>query len=229
MTHTTPPPSATWLHLSDESWAEIRDEYLAGATARQIALKWKIGPSTVYDRAAKGGWGKKTAGDAAARAHREMESQEVLTRTEAIASAFDLVGRKADGTPEDPAALGHCALEASSVAIRFGDYTLARDFARLSEIYFRIAPLAAPEFLSVIADAALDPRTAERLMSQMPGEKHPVKNRFWQLRCAQIKKENEDGWAERALRDKLAAYERAYGPLPGSQATPVDATELPPN
>ena len=115
------------------------------------------------------------------------------------------------------------------MAIRFGDYTLARDFARLSEIYFRIAPLAAPEFLSVIADAALDPRTAERLLSRMPDEKHPVKNRFWQLRGAQLKKQNEDGWAERALRDKLAAYERAYGPLPGSQATPAVTSESVPH
>ena len=43
----------------------------------------------------------------------------------------------------------------------------------------------------------------------------------WQLRGAQLRKQNEDGWAARALREKLAAYERAYGPLPGSQATPA--------
>lgn len=60
---------ATYYRLSEESWAEIRREYRNGATARQLAGKWRTSASSIYRRACEGGWGKKTDGDAEARAH----------------------------------------------------------------------------------------------------------------------------------------------------------------
>ncbi|MGA0546417.1 hypothetical protein ACO2Q1_14185 [Brevundimonas sp. VNH65] len=63
--------------LSKESWDEIVEAYRNGATARSLAVKWKVAPGSVYYHACRDGWGKKTNGDDRARAHaRAMEARE---------------------------------------------------------------------------------------------------------------------------------------------------------
>lgn len=48
----------TWFRLTDEAWALIREEYLDGATAKQLAARWRVGASSIYRRASAEGWTK---------------------------------------------------------------------------------------------------------------------------------------------------------------------------
>lgn len=59
----------TWFRLSETSWAGIGEEYRNGATAKALAAKWRVSPTSIYRHACKDGWTKKTHGDAVARAH----------------------------------------------------------------------------------------------------------------------------------------------------------------
>lgn len=61
----TPPG---YLHLGEEAWVEIRAEYQGGATAKEVARKWGIAASTVYDHAQKGGWARGRSRGAGAQA-----------------------------------------------------------------------------------------------------------------------------------------------------------------
>jgi hypothetical protein len=47
--HKQAPP--TWFRLGAESWAEIRREYQAGASASALERKWKVSPTTIYRHA----------------------------------------------------------------------------------------------------------------------------------------------------------------------------------
>lgn len=67
--HPDAPP--TWFRLSEASWAEIAAEYRNGATAGELARKWKVSPTSIYRHACKDGWTKKASSDAVARAHAE--------------------------------------------------------------------------------------------------------------------------------------------------------------
>lgn len=71
--HPDAPP--TWFRLSEASWAEIAAEYRNGATAKELAHKWKVSPTTIYRRACADGFTKKADSDAVARAHAEAHAQ----------------------------------------------------------------------------------------------------------------------------------------------------------
>ena len=60
-------PNPTWFRLSAETWALIRDEYVAGATARALAKKYRTSPSSIYRHAVAEHWTKEALGDAVAR------------------------------------------------------------------------------------------------------------------------------------------------------------------
>lgn len=236
MAHADPQAPATYYRLTPEIWAEIGEAYKRGATARKLAQRWKVSPSSIYRHARLGGWTKRDNAEAIARESVSEDAARVVVAdarrgamVEEIEAAFATISWDPDGTPADAAELGHLTLGASGIALQHGDYPRAREFARLAEAYFRIAPSIWPTLLTVTADAVINERYADSLFRLEPDEKNIVKERHWRLRAEALKKAAAADSAQRALRDKLAAYERAYGPAPGSQATPVDATELPLN
>lgn len=72
---------ATHNRLGPETWEMVAEAYRHGATAKPVAAKWKVAPSSVYRQAAAMGAGKRAVGDARARAHARMvEEGEAATR-----------------------------------------------------------------------------------------------------------------------------------------------------
>lgn len=136
---------ATHYRLSDETWAIIAEEYRDGATAKDVAAKWKCAPSSVYRHACQDGWTKKSMGDARARAHARMvEAEEEASRSlkpvgsRALKSLF-APARADDPDAGDPAALARVATLASGRAMTGRLWAEARALAGLAESYARLA------------------------------------------------------------------------------------------
>ena len=81
---------ATHYRLSDEVKALAVEEYLNGATAKDVAAKWKTSAGSVYRgaREAQPG-GKRAVGDARARAHARLVEEEEGSRI-AVGEAREL-------------------------------------------------------------------------------------------------------------------------------------------
>jgi hypothetical protein len=201
----TPP---TYLRLGPEAWDEIRAAYQAGATAPQLARQWKITANTIYDHAKDGGWGKKRAGDAVARANRDTVTETDAAQREELSVFFDFVfDDPFFGELADPALLAQSALNASARAMQLGAFEDARRLVQMSEAYFRLVSNLHPRVLVIVADAVMDEDYADRLFARTPEDKCPVKARYWRLRAERRKKEDEAGMELRRLRDRVAAFE----------------------
>ncbi|AAK23014.1 hypothetical protein [Caulobacter vibrioides] len=93
MSRSHPDARPTWFRLSDDSWAQIADEYKNGATADALSAKWKVAARTIYRRAGLGGWTKKAHGDTVAREHAAaFEAQAEAARRAALGGAGPLPG-----------------------------------------------------------------------------------------------------------------------------------------
>lgn len=120
------------------------EAYRNGATARELAVKWKVAPGSVYYHACRAGWGKKKNGDDRARAHaRAVEAAEAVraeTRTDdKAARLFDGISDPQDADDEaDHALLARAATRASGRAMRGRLWTEAKALAGLAETYARL-------------------------------------------------------------------------------------------
>lgn len=222
MANADPEAPATYYRLTPDIWAEIGEAYKRGATARTLAQRWKVSPSSIYRHAGAQGWTKRDNAELMAResmAEDAARTADVAERRaaldEAIAAVFATIAWDPDGTPADPAELGNLTLGVSGMALQHGDYPRAREFARLSELYFRIAPETWPTLLTVVADAVINEQYADRLFARGPDDKNKLKERHWRLRSEARKKADAEAVARRKMRDRLAAYEQRYGPLEG--------------
>ena len=140
---------ATHFRLKPETWAIIAEAYKNGATAKDLAAKWKVAPSSVYRYACRDGLTKKAMGDARARAHARMVEDE-----EAAVGALNPVGTRAiktlfapapldDPDAGDAACLARTALLASGRAMKGRLWTEARALAALAESYRRMIEVKA--------------------------------------------------------------------------------------
>ncbi|MFN3815310.1 helix-turn-helix domain-containing protein [Brevundimonas sp.] len=221
----------TWFRLSDESWAEIGEAYRNGATAKELAIRWKVSPSSIYRHAWEGGWTKKRSADADARANAEgigAEERADQTRPDMEVGLFAPPGPE-DAGLGDPAALAEQAMAASVRAMRARLFAEAEKLARLSETYGRMAekrggPAVTIETidLETLCDIVMnkDGRVGERFRVDPddPGPRDPVLVRYWMHRYAEREAFKEQVRRVRANARKAAC--RAVGldpdaPLPG--------------
>ncbi|MBO9544875.1 hypothetical protein [Caulobacter sp.] len=139
----TPRNTATWFRLSDASWAEIAAEYRNGATAAELARKWKVSPTSIYQHACKDGWTKKACSDAVARAHAEAEA-DIRALTPASREAQHASDASAEALPLStaPADLRDAAMVRLAEAIKDGR---DHEALRLTTLADRLARLTAPE------------------------------------------------------------------------------------
>lgn len=163
-----------------ETWALIRESYLAGASARQLARRYDVTEWAIWRRAWKEGWTK---------------TDRVEPRAPAALSPTPLPGPEAGGDPE---ALKKRALLGVEHAMAAGRLDEAAELARLAASLSRMAAAAgtgaggAPDVgpqeetykLEDVARALLDPDFAAELMWVNPGDPpHPVKDAFWRIRA----------------------------------------------
>lgn len=183
----------TWYRLSDESWAEIRRDYQDGATARELASRWRVAASSIYRRSREGGWGKKSGSDALARENvRAIEAEEQADgeaawpgtkgprtplRPGALAALFEA---GPDEEAVSAADLSHTAVQAAGRAMRQGLLAEAQTLARLAEALGRVAVRAPDSTLETIYRAVTDPKFVLEHMG-IWGEDNPdpIKKRYW--------------------------------------------------
>jgi hypothetical protein len=222
----------TWFRLSEDSWNEIREAYRNGATAKELAVRWKVSPSSIYRHAWEGGWSKKRSADADARAHAAAIAEEERadqTRPDPEAGLFGPPGEGDEAMLGDPAALAEQAMAASVRAMRARLFAEAEKLARLSEAYGRMAekrggPAVTIETidLQTLYDIVMnkDGRVGERFRVDPddPGPRDPILVRYWSHRYAEHKA--EQAWVEKVRREAKVAACKAVGrdpdePLPG--------------
>ena len=141
---------ATHYRLSEETMALAVADYMDGATAKDVAAKWKTSAGSIYRWAGiLHPGGKRGSGDARARAHARMVEEE-----EAATRALNPVGSRAlkglfspertggpEGGPDaaDPRTLMRLATLASGRAMTGRLWAEAKALAGLAESYGRLA------------------------------------------------------------------------------------------
>lgn len=139
------PVNPSHYRLSPETWVEIVEAYRDGATARELAVKWKVAPGSVYYHACKDGWSKKKNGDDRARAHARAVEADHTRHTESAPDAraarlFD--GIALEAAEGDPGVLGKAAALASGRAMTGRLWAKAKALVGLAESYARLAKTA---------------------------------------------------------------------------------------
>lgn len=176
MSRALPDAPATHFRLSAASRAEVEKEYRAGRTARVIAAKWRISPSSVYRWAREGGWTKAEAGDAAARAHAaSVEAEEAEVREKAASPLIaegDCAGESAD-------LLAATALRGVRNAFLQGRLEEAASLAKTADVLTRVAARGPDSSLETILRAVQDPRFRMELFSLIGDEDNPLKREYW--------------------------------------------------
>jgi hypothetical protein len=232
-----PPVVPAHYRLSKESWAEIMEAYRNGATARELAVKWKVAPGSIYYHAGREGWGKKTNGDEQARAHaRAVEAAEAVRAEppraeQRVLKTLFAPERADDPHGGDPIELARVAAMASGRAMRGRLWTEARALTALAESYQRMAgqeqareagtletlPLSSVFNVTMASEERLEARFH---ISERPGVKDPdrdLKEGWWQLRRhREALEEAQSGW----FNDQRDHIERLEGMLRAAGMTP---------
>lgn len=120
-----PNSHATHFRLSPESWIEILEAYRNGATAKELAARWKVAPGTIYRYVRERGFTKKANSDAVARAHAQRIADE---EAEVLARRDDPAMTELDS---DPAALRRQAMDDMARALAAGRTAEADRLGRL--------------------------------------------------------------------------------------------------
>lgn len=139
MTRAVPDAPATHYRLSEESWAEIAAAYRNGATARELAARWRVSPTTIYRYACRDGFTKKRHSDAIARAHAEAIAEE---ETADLAARDERASAEIDS---DPAALRKQAMADMARALAAGRTAEADRLGRLILTLDKVSGISARE------------------------------------------------------------------------------------
>lgn len=159
MTDLVPPPSDRPAHyrLSTATWELILKEYREGATARELALKWRVSQHAVRKRITMHDSTKRDWGDSQAITQavlREAELAKARANTpEAKAARLFAADPDEDAAAGDPGELARAAVLASGRAMRGQLWTEARTLAGLAEVYTRLAERRAAAAATAAAGA----------------------------------------------------------------------------
>ncbi|MEZ5955806.1 MAG: hypothetical protein R3C27_01150 [Hyphomonadaceae bacterium] len=133
-------PKPTWFRLSAESWAMIRTEYLSGATARTLAKKYRVSPTSIYRHACQEGWTKEAMAEAVSRksvADAEREAAEAAAAAkqqhDEMTSLVERIAAEEDAS-DIAAAIERRALAQASAAMVQGRSKEAQALASMAEM-----------------------------------------------------------------------------------------------
>jgi len=174
-----PPVVPCHYHLSKETWAEVVEAYRSGATARELAVKWKVSPGSVYYQAGRAGWSKKRNGDQLAREHAKAVEAAEAVRAEPARreqrALKTLFAPAPVGDPEasDPVALARAATLASGRAMKGRLWNEAKALAGLAESYARLGERAKRRELTV------ENMDLKLLFEAMNCDQEIIRERFW--------------------------------------------------
>ena len=176
---TRPPVVPCHYHLSKETWAEVVEAYRSGATARELAVKWKVSPGSIYYQAGRAGWSKKRNGDQLAREHAraveaaEAERAEPARREQRALKNLFAPAPVDDPEADDPVALARAATLASGRAMKGRLWTEAKALAGLAESYARLGERSKRRALTV------ETMDLKLLFEAMHCDQEIIRERFW--------------------------------------------------
>jgi hypothetical protein len=178
------PPRPTRITLDSDTWDEIATAYLDGATAPDLAARYRVSLATVHRHLKKRNASKRGPGATAfARAHAAASLAEDDARRRHRLSNDDL-NDLADREPHDPALLAQVATTASGNAMASGRFGEARALADLALHYGRIAEHRPLTFRRMLLDAIFDPGLADVFFGMTINGEQPLKEDYWRLRAA---------------------------------------------
>ena len=154
---------APWRRLTPDEWARVRATFLAGATAKALAVEYRTTERTIYRKAREDGWRRKDA----------RASEPPMTPDQAEAAARALAppgdGAAACRMMAADVALGQAARAAARSAVgmlRDGHVGPAQTYARVAGLLARLERVMPPED----AGQARDPAKADAAMRFLAAE-----------------------------------------------------------
>lgn len=166
----TPPTTRTpgrrpYKIRGPETWALIRESYLAGAPAKVLAARYDVTEWAIWRRAWREGWTK----------------QDRVEGAPAPAVGPLIPALPAGADAGDPRELARAALRGVGEAMRQGRLDEARQLAQLAESLGRCAEKGSQTNLEMVARALLEPGYAMSLMDVRDDPApDPVKQRYWE-------------------------------------------------
>lgn len=180
--HPTDPERPAYKIRGPETWAMIREAYLAGAPAKVLAARYDVTKASVYARASRENWQKGRRADRAPSGP-----------LPAFAVPGGGSGSRADAASErppiawapspdidDPADLARAALRGVGAAMREGRLDDAKSLGQLADVLSRVSVRAPQSGLETVARALHDLDFRSELLG-IWGDPNPdpVKTAYW--------------------------------------------------
>lgn len=212
--HTPPaPPRPARLILDDATWDTIAEQYRAGATAPEIAARYRISRSSLHRHMKKRGVLKR-AGSLIAVAHAEAADAETAARRAQRWSADDVFQLTLEPGHE-PAHLCQLATTAAGNAMINGDPGMARMYAELGLLFLRLTP--APETMRERVIAFCFDREATDYLYSADYDgvtEQALKRQYWKRRNAELAEEAARAEALEAAEARVRELEERLGETP---------------
>ncbi len=151
-------PQPTWNRQDPVAWAMIREEYQAGATAKQLGVKWRMSPTSIYRHAYQEGWSKKALAKQVAKAalaRAAVAEDEAVARLDAEVAAEAAPPPPLEDEPDTPEALRALTLAALARRLRSGEHTEAERLGKLAETLGKMIPPPPPALPTRMPEDAL--------------------------------------------------------------------------
>ena len=233
---TIPDRRAAHWRLKPETWAIVMAEYQGGATAPELAAKWRVSIHAIRKKITQTGAAKRDHGDAQAQAQaqaRDWDASREAARTafrRRVEGLFVTSGHAAEDT-DMPGRLSRQAVQAAGRAMRAGLWEEARALLGFGETFQKVAVLErdpqADELKRMPLTAILAARFASKEtlepllnLSNRPGVADPdreLKEYYWrtlsneeQLEAARQKLLDEQA-------DHIAALKAKIGEMGGTE------------
>lgn len=232
MTDITPPLSDRPAHyrLKAGTWEVILKEYVEGATAPELAAKWRVSEHALRKRITEHGATKRDQGDAQAITQAAMREEALAEARandpEARASRlFD--GVELEAAESDPGVLGKAAVLASGRAMAGRLWAEAKALVGLAESYGRLAKTAGgaavtletidlPLLYEILFERQSDAHSRFALWDDGPGTEHyALRRKYWDRIEAGAKAMQWQADHDRARRRHQHALEQQVRDLGG--------------
>lgn len=201
--HPTQPERPPYKIRGPETWALIREAYLAGAPAKVLAARYDVTLACLYARASRENWQKGRRVDPA-----PAGPLPPFAQAASLSGVREPAAWAPSADAEDPADLARATLRGVASALREGRLDEAKTLSQLADVLSRVSLRAPESGLESVARALHDPEYREQLLGiwDEPNP-DPVKRRYWQeesrRRRAQDARDRERRDRDDALKAEL--------------------------
>lgn len=198
-----------------ETWALIREAYLAGAPAKVLAARYDVTPHAIYARASRQKWPKHLRIEPAPQSPLPVWAAPKNQPEPSEAADW----APAPGT-EEPGDLARAALRGVGAAMRGGRTDEAKTLAQLADVLSRVSLRGPSSTLETVVRALHDPAFRVDLLAVWDDpDPDPIKKRYWeeearrsQVRSAKESERRREEEAAKAEMERLRAVVARVAP-----------------